>query len=148
MESRSIQVYLFFHHLDLGIDINSGKSTCLVHQAAEQNKDIIIQNIEDLLTDKYDNPNVGLHTFGADDILSQLLDKIVQLIEKLTIELRSGIFATIAFSIIWLKRRKFGSLLKLGLAIGLTMMLTGLLKPFDGTNFFCRANSCECSHHM
>ena len=131
--------------------VSGERPTSLVDQAAKQNKGIVIQKVAALLMDgidDYTEPYVGLHTFGGEDLLTQLSANIVQLIEKYSVKLRSGIFATIAFSIIWLKRRKFGSLLRLGLAIGLTMMLAGLLKPFDGINFFCTANSCECSHHI
>lgn len=133
LESRSLRVHLFCITSTLIYAPNSRETaTCLVHQAAEQNKDIVIQNIEALLTDKYDNPYVGLHTFGGDDILTLLIANIVQVIEKWTMEVRSEIFALVAFSIIWLKRRKFGSLLKLGLAIGFCMMITGFLHPLDG----------------
>lgn len=67
--------------------------TNYVNQAAEQNKDIVIQNVEALLTDnfrQYNDTYVGLHTFWGDDIISQLFSNIGQLIGKWLTEFING----------------------------------------------------------
>lgn len=67
--------------------------TNYVNQAAEQNKDIVIQNVEALLTDnfrQYNDTYVGLHTFWGDDIISQLFANIGQLIGKWLTEFING----------------------------------------------------------
>jgi len=67
--------------------------TTYVNQAAEQNKDIVIQNVEQLLTDnfrQYNDTYVGLHTFWGDDIISNLFANIGQLIGKWLTEFING----------------------------------------------------------
>jgi hypothetical protein len=67
--------------------------TNYVNQVAEQNKDIVIQNVEALLTDnfrQYNETYVGLHTFWGDDIISQLFANIGQLIGKWLTEFING----------------------------------------------------------
>ncbi len=67
--------------------------TNFVNQAAEQNKDIVITNVEALLTDGFRNYNetyMGLHTFWGDDIISNLFANIGQLIGKWLTEFING----------------------------------------------------------
>ncbi len=67
--------------------------TNYVNQAAEQNKDTVIQNVEAMLTDnfrQYNDTYVGLHTFWGDDIISQLFANIGQLIGKWLTEFING----------------------------------------------------------
>ncbi|MDZ4833035.1 MAG: hypothetical protein SGJ27_04470, partial [Candidatus Melainabacteria bacterium] len=67
--------------------------TNFVNQAAEQNKDTVIQNVEAMLTDnfrQYNETYVGLHTFWGDDIISQLFANIGQLIGKWLTEFING----------------------------------------------------------
>ncbi len=67
--------------------------TNYVNQAAEQNKDTVIQNVEAMLTDnfrQYNETYAGLHTFWGDDIISQLFANIGQLIGKWLTEFING----------------------------------------------------------
>ena len=71
----------------------------LINQAAEQNKDIVIQNVEALLTDnfrQYNETYAGLHTFGGDDIITNLFVNIAHLIGKWISEGKGFILAIIA----------------------------------------------------
>ena len=67
--------------------------TNLVIQAAEQNKDVVIQEVEDLLTDNFKQYNetwAGLHTFWGEDVVSNLFANIGQLIGKWLTEFING----------------------------------------------------------
>ncbi|MBX9694258.1 MAG: hypothetical protein K2Z81_17875, partial [Cyanobacteria bacterium] len=67
--------------------------TNLVIQSAEQNKDVVIQEVEAMLTDNfrdYNDTYMGLHTFWGDDIISNLFANIGQLIGKWLTEFING----------------------------------------------------------
>lgn len=67
--------------------------TNLVIQAAEQNKDTVITEVDELLTDNfraYNETYQGLHTFWGDDIISNLFANIGQLIGKWLTEFING----------------------------------------------------------
>lgn len=78
--------------------------TNFINQAAVQNKDIVIQSIENLSTDNfrtYDETYIGMHTFGGDDIISNLFANISQLLLKGSVE---SIASLLQFFVIMLFR--------------------------------------------
>jgi hypothetical protein len=116
-----------------------------VSQAAEQNKDTTITEIDELLTDNfraYNETYGGLHTFRGDDIISNLIANLSQLTYKWSWEF---IFQQIkiilpvlslAFVMLFLKKTRCGgtkgsSMTRLGLFLGLSIFMVGLtLGPF------------------
>ena len=109
-------------------DATSENVSCFLNQAAEQNKDILIQNVEELLS--YDPAIRNFHgdSLYGKDISEQLCDDVWLLVTKL----RAGIFAAFSCTAIALCRRRFKSVAHLGVVIGVCMAVTGLLNPFDG----------------
>lgn len=105
-------------------------ATTILEQAAEQNKDIVIQNVEALLSDNfrlYGDSYVGLHTFGGDDIISELYDNIGQLICKLILEGKEIIAALMALTVFMPnKRTRCRSLCSSSLRLILFMTLIGI----------------------
>lgn len=102
----------------------------LVDQAAAQNKDIVIENIEALLCDnfrQYNDTYVGPHTFGGDDINSLFFANAPQLIGKWISEGKETIGVLIALMIFMPnKRMGAGTLHSRGARLILFMTLVGI----------------------
>lgn len=117
----------------------------LLLQAAEQNKDPVITEIDELLSDNfraYNETYGGLHTFWGDDIISNLIGNICQLAYKWSwtfINQNINILLPIsscAFVLLFLQKTRCGgtkgsSITRLGLFLAISIFLVGLeLGPF------------------
>lgn len=121
--------------------------TSYVIQAADQNKDIVITEVDELLTDNYRSYNetyggMPMPTFWGDDIISNLIANFSQLACKWSwtfINQNINIllpFSSCAFVLLFLQKTRCGgtkgsSMTRLGLYLAISIFLVGLeLGPF------------------
>jgi len=103
-------------------------ATTLVEQAAEQNKDIVIQDIDTSLEITFSNDSyVGVHIFGSDDISYVLFGNIGQSLGKWISEGKEFLAALMAL-IVFMPNRLTScrSLRSSGLRLILFMTLIGI----------------------
>ena len=107
---------------------SAGSNTSYVNQAAEQNRDIAIQNVEALLTDdfrEYSDVYGGLHTFGGNDIVTNFFSKAYRSLWAWSSEHRTVVLSIFACIVCFCLRR-CSRLSELGFCLAIYMVMLGI----------------------